>query len=542
MTLPSPPQTKERLAALEEMRAHMFATAQDNHLTPEDQVQVAAALLASCLLSSRKQRLSRDALDELVRRGEELALAHAEAAPGLPAAAPGAPAPVKIPPVAVPTAVMDALPGDQLFDEMFNELVTPDPLEAVPATQVLPQSDLNTNPFAVLPSTADVEVGSVLRRFPRFEARDRVVVDIADKNELSEMYTNNISMGGLYIETQDPPPVGTRLTVQLSTPDGALDLTGEVVHAASDPMGDMPPGIGFQFDKLSVAQKTALDSYILGITNRLALIEVDTDDGVAKRAMTLLRAVEAGRLYEAVGLDPRADTAAVNSKLADVEARFKKAAVKAEGSDGLRINNALRVLMRLKEILGRPTRRLSYDFQHGLERVEERLEEAKRGGPTPQDMRGVWAKVFPDRVNEANRLVGQALAAEKAGNYDDAARHGQAALDKDPFYVSLRKRVAVWAHMDDIVAMMKRDDVPASSWPDICEERGLSMDKLRDIWEELYPQRVEEAKAYGRKALQAETIKRMDLALVAAHAALDRDPFNERLRAALTEWTRDPVG
>ncbi|MEM7677533.1 MAG: FHA domain-containing protein, partial [Myxococcota bacterium] len=93
-------------------------------------------------------------------------------------------------------------------------------------------------------------VNDTQRRYPRLVGQKLATVELSDREELRQLWINDISKGGVFIETSTPPSTGTRLEVRLLTPDGTLSLHGQVVHvvdAASARQFNMPAGVGLQF-------------------------------------------------------------------------------------------------------------------------------------------------------------------------------------------------------------------------------------------------------------------------------------------------------
>jgi len=63
-------------------------------------------------------------------------------------------------------------------------------------------------------------------------------------------YTADLSQGGMFVQTKEPPPVGSivRFEVDLGSPDGVIRGTAEVVWMRTEAQGARhPAGIGLQF-------------------------------------------------------------------------------------------------------------------------------------------------------------------------------------------------------------------------------------------------------------------------------------------------------
>ncbi len=74
-------------------------------------------------------------------------------------------------------------------------------------------------------------------------------------------YATNISLGGVFIRSSNPLPVGTKLRVQFSLP-GLKDMVttwGEVAHVVEDRAKQGYLGMGIRFSDLDAAQKRVID-------------------------------------------------------------------------------------------------------------------------------------------------------------------------------------------------------------------------------------------------------------------------------------------
>ena len=74
-----------------------------------------------------------------------------------------------------------------------------------------------------------------------------------------ELYTSNLSRGGLFVPSRMTAPVGTELAIELTLPNGAVvELPGEVVRV-SDGAGPQVAGLGVMFAPLDAETQRALD-------------------------------------------------------------------------------------------------------------------------------------------------------------------------------------------------------------------------------------------------------------------------------------------
>jgi len=102
-------------------------------------------------------------------------------------------------------------------------------------------------------SEGDSRGGAERRLHERFETE--LSVDYASGDTFLFSYITNISEMGIFIRSEDPAPIGTRLRLRFGPSDGApLSIDGEVVWINPiRPDGDNPnPGMGVRFDELSL--------------------------------------------------------------------------------------------------------------------------------------------------------------------------------------------------------------------------------------------------------------------------------------------------
>jgi len=91
------------------------------------------------------------------------------------------------------------------------------------------------------------------RRHRRYTVEWNVEIETEDWSDALQLATENISRGGIFVRSPQPPPKGSRVKVGLCLPDGTtLRVEGEVVHlvtaerAAAD---GMAAGFGLRFDE-----------------------------------------------------------------------------------------------------------------------------------------------------------------------------------------------------------------------------------------------------------------------------------------------------
>jgi type IV pilus assembly protein PilZ len=86
----------------------------------------------------------------------------------------------------------------------------------------------------------------------RSERTDVLVrVDYQSVDDLFSEFARNINEGGVFVETDAPLPIESKVSLQFKIPGSALPVagTGRVVRV-SEVDGQGPPGMGIEFDEL----------------------------------------------------------------------------------------------------------------------------------------------------------------------------------------------------------------------------------------------------------------------------------------------------
>lgn len=214
------------------------------------------------------------------------------------------------------------------------------------------------------------------RRHPRFVTSTRVEIRTEDRGELRALWTENISKGGLFVRTEEPPPMRARVEVQLETPDGAITLSAEVVHqidaAAAANLGH-PAGVGLQFVNLSPEVRARIERYVDGLAARLREElapprQSPSLDAIFDRAKRCLTALEASDLYGALELDPTVTGLEITERLDELRAFFSAPPPETPPPKRARLEALLRQLERLRHLLLDDERRRQYNERRGLAR------------------------------------------------------------------------------------------------------------------------------------------------------------------------------
>jgi type IV pilus assembly protein PilZ len=93
-----------------------------------------------------------------------------------------------------------------------------------------------------------------------------VRVDYATVDEIFSEFTRDINEGGLFIETDKPPAVGTEVSMQFALPGGheAVTTVGRVVRV-SESDDSSPSGMGIEFENLSDEARTRINEIVRGL-------------------------------------------------------------------------------------------------------------------------------------------------------------------------------------------------------------------------------------------------------------------------------------
>ena len=322
----------------------------------------------------------------------------------------------------------------------------------------LPQPPVNTADMQSedTPTKApQTYVEEAQRRYPRLIGDRLARVELNHREELRQLWVRDISKGGVFIETAEPPPTGTRLEVRLETPDGGLSLHGQVVHvvdAASAKRFNMPAGVGLQFVDLNADNRRAIQEYVDGLRAQLSTDLTATDgvsdeqiDVLVDRAKAFLAAAENDELYRALDLEPTASTSAIEKRVKELQDDLSKVLTGAPPPQQARLQAAQGVLKRVGRLMMNEQSRLEYDFRHGHIRAKERLAAAHSGtGPALEVLRRTWNRVSHDRVDQAALLTRRAFAARQARRWEDAIQFAKKALTLNPFFEELEKTLEAW--------------------------------------------------------------------------------------------------
>ena len=114
--------------------------------------------------------------------------------------------------------------------------------------------------------------GRVFQRVPL-----QVEVNLRSEDTFFTGFSENISGGGLFVATDEPCPIGTRLTLSLSLMGGSPEDLSVVVRwvRPAGAVGGLPAGMGVQFEGLSPQKQAELQRFIDSQMKETLFYDVD---------------------------------------------------------------------------------------------------------------------------------------------------------------------------------------------------------------------------------------------------------------------------
>jgi tetratricopeptide (TPR) repeat protein len=381
---------------------------------------------------------------------------------------------------------------------------------------------------------------TALRAHPRFVTRQKVELKVPGRDELRAYWTTDISRGGLFVESDDPPERGAELTINLETRDGALELFGTVVRSVRD--GPMPSGVGIQFTNLTVAKRSALEAYVEGIATELHAQDErkappprpeapQPSDEALRAVREFLSSVEEGSYYEAIGVDPDASEAEIARRIGHLRGVFSTTTVSGENAGDLEV--ASLVLKRVEQVLGDPKVRISHELKSGRKTINE-----LRDIYDEELLREAWSATYPERKEASQVRIRSAIKAADARRFLEAAKLAEEAAEDDPFDVVVLERAGRWRVLASLVEEMENGTIDVDRSMPMLAAAGVSVASARALWRDIFPSKLAQSSSFGREAV--ERLERGDVegALKAARRALRLDPFNQRVRNVVSACER----
>jgi uncharacterized protein (TIGR02266 family) len=110
--------------------------------------------------------------------------------------------------------------------------------------------------------TFQTSLAPVLDVEERHAADRRIEVEVSWTSE-SQFFaglTGDVSTGGLFVQTYEMRPVGTRLRLDVSLPDAEIHAAG-VVRWVRPAAEGAPPGLGVVFERLSSEDRESIEAF-----------------------------------------------------------------------------------------------------------------------------------------------------------------------------------------------------------------------------------------------------------------------------------------
>jgi tetratricopeptide (TPR) repeat protein len=331
---------------------------------------------------------------------------------------------------------------------------------------------------------------------------------------MGELWTANISRGGLFVATEDPPPSGTQVVVSLDTPVGVLTLRADVVHVVDRVLAaqtGQAAGAGLHFSALSDEQRTQVEAYIGGLEAQFgasggAPPPASNLPEVLACARVVVKGVDDEDLYAAAGLEPDAGETRVKSRVEELQALFAQVPADATPPQATRIQTAARASARLQVLLDPEKREFYRDRRQRLAggpsprpAPAQRSETPPPAGPAVKDVATVRQRM--QASSAAREAAETALALLERQRFSDAEARFAEAMSLEPNVVAYKVEHA-WA-------MALNPERPER------ERRAKAMESLKALASE-----GKSAQAFFRLAMLFRLVGDDKNALIAAQKAV----------------------
>jgi hypothetical protein len=124
----------------------------------------------------------------------------------------------------------------------------------------------------------------VTRTSPRAVAALDVEVEVAGKRRRVRLVSQDIGAGGIFLRTDEPADLWSKVRLMLSLPDGGtFEVSGEVVRSVPKDQArakNHPPGMAVAFDEVSRGKRKELVALVLDLCAR----RLDKEEKKAKQA------------------------------------------------------------------------------------------------------------------------------------------------------------------------------------------------------------------------------------------------------------------
>lgn len=145
-----------------------------------------------------------------------------------------------------------------------------------PREAALPSLRRGPSPVAARGASGKVDAGATRRKFPRADLKVRARLALADAPERffeATLSTSNISVGGMFLESEFFLKLGTRLLVELVLPprDRPVKVKGSVVRIETNDRGTS--GFALRFTEYFEGSHVALATHFLSPMLRTFITE-----------------------------------------------------------------------------------------------------------------------------------------------------------------------------------------------------------------------------------------------------------------------------
>ena len=91
----------------------------------------------------------------------------------------------------------------------------------------------------------------------------KIPVDYSAVDAFFSEFTTNINEGGMFVETETPPPLDSTVQLQIRLPElqSPIKLGGRVAWV-SDGKGEAPPGMGVEFQDLTPQIRATINDLV----------------------------------------------------------------------------------------------------------------------------------------------------------------------------------------------------------------------------------------------------------------------------------------
>lgn len=116
-------------------------------------------------------------------------------------------------------------------------------------------------------------------------------------------YSVNLSKGGIFLETEEPLPIGSPIALELEVPTiGLLKLAGKVAWLREQNPEGLPQGMGVQFSSLDDNYGSAIDELVKNFVGLTVLVFASSPDRL-QLIGRYVRSIVACDIVEATSID-----------------------------------------------------------------------------------------------------------------------------------------------------------------------------------------------------------------------------------------------